>query len=290
MEKWKKIGKRLLFPPMALLWVLLPVAAALLVYAMTVLGGENPVSIAAYVLAAYTLTIWCCRIPRIISFARKVKRDNKYFRIWTGDVRLRMGATLFGGFTWNGLYAIFQLWLGVYHGSFWYCSMAAYHGLLAIMRLSLAGYTCRHNPGEDMPRELRKYRNCGVVLLVMNLVLGMMVFFMVCWNRTFRHHQITTIAMAAYTFFSFTMAIINVVKFRRIGSPVYSASKAIALASACVSMLTLESTMLTAFGGETTDLITRRIFLGATGAAVSLIILAMAVSMITRANQQLKGS
>ena len=70
-------------------------------------------------------------------------------------------------------------------------------------------------------------------------------------NRTFHHHEITTIALAAYTFTSLTFAIINTVKYRKYHSPVYSASKAISLASACVSLLTLESTMLTTFGNET---------------------------------------
>ncbi len=57
-----------------------------------------------------------------------------------------------------------------------------------------------------MREELIKYRNCGIAFLLMNLALSLMVFFMVYWNRTFEHHQITTIAMAAYTFGSMTMA------------------------------------------------------------------------------------
>ena len=33
--------------------------------------------------------------------------------------------------------------------------------------------------GEKMPEELRKYRTCGIVFLVMNLALTLMIFFMV---------------------------------------------------------------------------------------------------------------
>ena len=96
----------------------------------------------------------------------------------------------------------------------------------------------------------------------MNLALALIIFFMVYWNRTFNHHEITTIAMAAYTFTALTMAIINIIKYKKYNSPVYSASKAISLASACVSMLTLESTMLTTFGDGTMDLTARRMMLG----------------------------
>ena len=139
-----------------------------------------------------------------------------------------------------------------------------------------------------MREELIKYRNCGIAFLMMNLALSLMVFFMVYWNRTFEHHEITTIAMAAYTFGSMTMAIMNVVKYRKYNSPVYSASKAISLAAACVSMLTLESTMLTTFSDGTMTLTDRRIMLGATGVAVCAFIIAMAIYMIVQSSKKLK--
>ncbi len=290
MEKWKKIGKAMLFPHIAIAWILLPIAIILLIYSMVVLGETHLVAIASYVLAAYTLTIWCCRIPNIISFFKNFKNGNKYVQLWTGDVRLRMKISLFGGFAWNAAYAVFQLCLGIYHHTFWYYSLAGYYFFLGVMRFSLAGYTRFHKPGEDMTAELKRYRNCGIVFLLLNLALTLIIFFMVYWNRTFHHHQITTIAMAAYTFFSFTMAIMNIVKYRKYGSPVYSASKAISLAAACVSMLTLEATMLTTFDDGSMNLLTRRIFLGATGGAISVFIISMAIYMIVRATKQLKRS
>ena len=116
----------------------------------------------------------------------------------------------------------------------------------------------------------------------------MIVFFMVYWNKTFEHHEITTIAMAAYTFGSMTIAVINVVKYRKYNSPVYSASKAISLAAACVSMLTLESTMLNTFSDGTMTLTDSRFMLGATGAVICLFIVTMAVYMIIQSSKKLK--
>ncbi len=288
MKKWKKMVIALLFPHIAVLWILFPIAITFLVYSMVVLGDDNPISIASYVLAAYTLTIWCCRIPNIIAWFKNAK-SNKYVQLWTGDVRLRMNLSLFGGFVWNAVYAVFQLCLGIYHHTFWYYSLAAYYFCLGVMRFSLANFTRTHKPGENMTAELKRYRNCGIVFLLMNLALALIIFFMVYWNRTFYHHQITTIAMAAYTFFSFTMAIINILKYSKIGSPVYSASKAISLAAACVSMLTLEATMLTTFGDGSMSLLSRKIFLGATGGVISAFIIGMAIYMIARATRQLVG-
>lgn len=288
MQTWKKIGKALLFPHAAVLLILLPTAAVFMVYAMAVLGTENPITTASYVLAFYTLTIWCARMPRMIGFCKRFKRTNSYAVRWSEDVRLRMNVSLYGSFLGNAAYSVFQLCLGFYHQSFWYYAMAGYYILLAAMRFSLAGYTRKHKPGEKMHTELIQYRACGIVFLLMNLALTVMIFFMVYWNRTFHHHEITTIAIAAYTFTAFTFAIINMVKYRKYQSPVYSASKAISLAAACVSMLTLESTMLTTFGDGTTDLLTRRLFLGISGGVISVFIIAMAIYMIVRASKALK--
>ena len=156
------------------------------------------------------------------------------------------------------------------------------------MRFFLAQYTIKNKPGEKMREELSRYRLCGWVFLAMNLALSLMVFFMVYWNRTFRHHEITTIALAAYTFTAFVMAIINIVKYRKYNSPVYSASKAISLASACVSMLTLEATMLTTFGDGTMDAVTRKIFLGCTGGVISVFVIVTAIYMIKQSSEKLK--
>ena len=138
-----------------------------------------------------------------------------------------------------------------------------------------------------MREELIKYRACGWVFLAMNLVLTVMVFFMIYWNRTFDHDEITTITMAAYTFTTLTVAIISVIKYRKYDSPIYSASKAISLAAASVSIITLESTMLTTFGGETMDAFTQKLMLGLTGGAIAAFIIGMAIYMIYQSTKRL---
>lgn len=285
---WKKIGKALLFPYMAIMIILFPIATVFLVYSMVFLGTESVIAIISYVLAAYTLTIWCFKIPYLIKFFKTFKDENKYARIWRDNTRLRINVSLYGTLIYNTAYALLQLGMGVWHHTFWFCSLAGYYISLAVMRFFLVRYTSKYKAGEKMLDELKKYRACGIVFLVMNLALALIIFFMVYWNRTFNHHEITTIALAAYTFTSLTLAIINTVKYRKYNSPVYSASKAISLASACVSMLTLESTMLTTFGDRTMSLTGRRVLLGISGWVISAFIIAMAIYMIAQANKKIK--
>ena len=122
----------------------------------------------------------------------------------------------------------------------------------------------------------------------MNLTLALIIFFMVYWNRTFEHHMITAIAMAAYTFTAFTVAIVNVIRYRRYNSPVFSASKAISFAAACVSMLTLASTLLTTFDDGTMGQTEQKIMLGSIGGTVSIVVVAMAMYMIVIGTKKLK--
>ncbi len=285
---WQKLGKALLFPHIAIMIILIPVATVLLVGSMVFVGTESAIAIISYVLAAYTLTVWCFKIPELIRFFKTLKNENKYAQRWLNDPRLRVNVSLYGSLAWNALYGIFQLWLGFYHHTFWFYSLGAYYICLGAMRFFLVRHTRKFAPGEKMQTELVKYRACGIVFLLMNLALALIIFFMVYWNRTFEHHMITAIAMAAYTFTALTTAIVNVIKYRKYNSPVYSASKVISLAAALVSMLTLESTMLTTFGDGTMTATTQKWMLGATGGAISVLIVATAIYMIVIGTKKLK--
>ena len=286
---WKRIGKSLLFPHMAVLILLLPLSAAYLIAAMVFIGVETVAAYISYVLATYTLTIWCCRIPELIKIVKRFKNNNKYAVRYQEDTHLRVKLSLYGTLIWNIGYATFQLGLGFYHHTFWFYSIGAYYICLAVMRFFLLTHTRKYTPGERRRVEIIKYRACGWIFLVMNLALTLIIFFMLYWNRTFEHHEITTIAMAAYTFTSFTMAIINVVKYRKYDSPVFSATKAISFASACVSMLTLTSTMLNTFSDGTMDAFSEKLMLGGVGFAVSGVVLVMAIGMIVKGSKKLKS-
>lgn len=284
---WKKVGMNLLFPHIAVIICLSPIAIAFLVFSLVHLGTESIIAIVSYLLSFYVLLVVCFRIPRMVAFFKKVKRENKHIRRYFTDVRLRMNISLYGSLIWNVAFAIFQLGLGFYHKSFWFYSMFAYYVLLGCMRFFLLKHTRKYGANEEAKIELKKYIVCGWLLLAMNIALAVIVFFIVYWNKTFNHHMITTIAMAAYTFFTFIFAIVNIFRYKKYNSAVYSAAKTISLIAGSVSMLTLETTMLTTFGGGE-DPLFGRIILSLTGMAVIAFAITMAVIMIARGSKKLK--
>ena len=286
---WKKIGLSLLYPHLAVIICLLPVAVAFLVLSLIYLGNDSILAILSYLLAFYVLLVVCFRIPNMIKFFKTLKQENKLLQKWFSDVHLRMNVSLYGSLIWNIAFAVFQLALGFYHKSFWFLAMFVYYFMLGLIRFFLFKHTRKYKPNEQQQIELKKYIASGWLLLIMNVALAVIVFFIVYWNKTFNHHMIITIAMAAYTFFTFTFAIINLVKYKKYNSPIYSAAKTITLISACVSMLTLETTMLTTFATEENPLL-NQLMLSATGLAVIGFAITMSIIMIVKGSKQIKNT
>lgn len=281
----KKI-KKIIYPHIVILLSFVPISFSLLIYSLIYLGTNLIISYISYILSFYSLLIFFFRIPNIINYFKKVKDENKYLKRLFNDVHFRINLSLYGTLIINIIYSIFQLGLGFYHNSFWFYSMAIYYFLIALMRFYLVRHTRNYKPGEELEIELKKYRFCGWILLLMNVSVSIIIFFMIYWNRTFVHHEITTIALATYTFFTFTLAIINLVKYRKYNSPIYIATKSINLVVSSVSMITLETTMLTTFGGNDVPLF-RTLILSLSGGAVAIFILIMAILIIVKANRAL---
>ncbi|MBQ7973482.1 MAG: hypothetical protein IJ295_00800 [Clostridia bacterium] len=284
---WKKFGRSLLYPHLAIIICLLPIAVTLLVLALVYLSPESVVAILAYLLAFYVLLVICLRVPRIIQFCKTFKQENKYLQKWFSDVHLRMNVSLYGSLLWNIIFAVFQLVLGFYHQSFWFMAMFIYYVMLSVMRFFLVRHTRVYQANEATQMETKKSVFCGWMLLLMNLALAVVVTFLICWDQVYKHHMITTIAMATFTFITFAFAIVDLVRYKKYQSPVYSAAKSINLIAGCVSMLTLETAMLATFGTTESPLF-RQIILAATGAAVIGFAIVMALIMIIKGSRQLK--
>ncbi len=286
---WKKFCKNIFYPPLWVILTITPLSIGFLVFSLVFLGETSILSITSYVLATYALTVICLQIPNIITFCKRIKTENKYLNKLTTDVHFRMILSLYGSLAFNIAFAIFQLGLGFYHNSLWFFSMFFYYILLAVMRFLILSHTKNYSPTENLLAETKKYLICGWLLLVLNLALSAVITIVVLQNKTFHHHEITTIALATYTFFTFTFAIINRVKYKKFNSPIYTSAKNISLITASVSVLTLESTMLTTFGSDTSAKF-NQIILACTGFVIIIFAITLAISMIIKGHKKLKNT
>lgn len=191
------------------------------------------------------------------------------------------------GFFINLLYIVMKMASGIYYHSVWFISVAVYYILLAFMRFLLFRRGKAGTTGNYLEAELKRYRMCGILLLIMNQALAGIVVFMVYQNKSYDYPGYLIYAMAAYSFYCVILASINIVKFRRHGSPVLSAAKVISLVSAMVSILSLETAMVTRFGDKD-DFVFRQVMTGATGGGVCTLVLGIAVFMIVKSSLHLK--
>lgn len=282
----KRILNKMLFPHIAVMLLLILVSAVMLIYAFAEKAPIPVVQYAAYGLSAYTLTVLCIKIPAIYKKARTIKQENKYAALYFSDAALRVKISLYSSFAINVLYAVMQLGFGFFNHSVWFYTLSGYYLLLAVMRFLLLKNRSKNSLGKNLYKEYLDYRLCGIILLLMNAALSVIAFYIVTQNKGFAYQYIMTIAMAAYTFIVFTTAIVNVIRYRKYNSPVISASKIINLAAAFVSMFSLETAMLTAFGEENSSSF-RKIMTSCTGAVICTIVLAMAIYMIAHSTKQL---
>ncbi len=287
MKACKRMIWALLFPHPFFWLLLIPLSAVGLIAAFTNDTLSPIFSYFAYALSAYTLTSICARSPRILRAVRRAKQENRLLSHYFGDPHLRIKLSLYGSLSGNAAYAALQLGMGIYHRSFWFCSLAGYYLLLALTRFFLLRYSRSYHPGENPLGELRRYRFCGGILLALNLALSVILLLMIRDGRGFVHHPITTIALAAYTFTTLTFSILHLWQYRTYKSPLLSAACAIRFAAALVSVITLESAMLSAFGEASGEQF-RRTMTALTGGGVVLIILGMAVFILIHTSKQLK--
>ena len=299
MDRFKRILKKI--------FVLSPVPTVVIalfgyafVIAVTVFGINIPaVEYLSYLASAYALIVTITGLPRMRAYIKSVKKrffdlsavkrikETKYGGKYFDDIRFRAKVSLYCGLLINVLYIAVKMFSGIYYRSVWFAALAIYYILLAVMRFMLIRREKRHTGMSEIEIELHRYRACGITLLIMNEALAGIVIFMVYQNRGFDYPGLLIYAMAMYSFYAVISAVVNLVKFRKHGSPVLSASKTITLIAAMVSMLSLETAMLSRFGSNDTPQF-RAIMTGATGGGVCTIVICMAVYMIVKANKNLK--
>lgn len=287
MNRFLRVAARILTPPVWLTVMLIPVSAAALAASFILLGTDSPISVASYVISAYTLTALCVRIPSLVRAIKRIGDENAHLSRLTRDPHLRIKLSLSGALAFNLIYAALQLFLGIHNRSPWFYSLFAYYVLLGVMRLLLLVHTTRHTVGEEMRRELHLYRACGIALVAMNAALIAIIAYVTAQSHAVTHNEIITIALAAYTFTSISVTVVNVIKYRQYKSPVWSASKVLSFVAAIVSVQILEDAMFASFG-TSDDGGLRLKTCALSGAAITAFVLLIGIHMTLKATRALK--
>lgn len=289
MEKWKNIYNKLLFPPIWLIIVLSIISSAVLTSVFMKGAEQSPVAYVSYAVSAYTLMTICAffvkTLPKCYQRTRQKIYDHPLGNRYMTNIAFKLRVSLYISLMINLAYSAFKLVTGILYSSFWLGAVAVYYILLSLLRFILLSYIRRDEEKQGILYEWQKYRICGVLLLILNLSLAGIVFQMVWQNKGYMYPGVLIFVVAAYTFYIVTISIIDTVRYRKYNSPVLSASKAIRLVAALVSLLSLETAMLVQFGENE---VFRRRMTAITGAGVCSMVLSISIYMIIKASLEIK--
>lgn len=189
---------------------------------------------------------------------------------------LKIAKNPFTSLALNFAYAVGNCVLGFLAHSWWFITVGAYYAVLTTTRFSVL--QIRHKAKGNYDIELFARRITGVLLVVLSVCIVGVNILSALTERGTAFHEIVMITIATYTFTKITTAIIGMVKARHTTSTVIKTLRNISLADACVSICTMQRSMLVSFPGMDAESI--QLLNIITGTAVWLVVLFLGINLI----------
>lgn len=275
-------------------WVLIfvpPLSFAALIFIFATQTTRSASAYMIYCMSAYSLTIWLAALPRLIKemktaimtsrFMRKVS-SSKITGRYLNDLAFRGNVSIYQGMAVNAFYVVFRIVAGIRYASVWFISMAVYHLVLGGLWAYLVVCYRRRDP----ELERRCYHTTAWLLFLLNIPMGGMIVLMVRTNSAFSYPGSIIYLSALYTFYTMVTSVLNLVKFRKLGSPILSAAKVLNFIAAMMSILGLQTAMISRFSenGESY----RKMMNAITGGFVYGIVILNAVIMLLHSRKTRK--
>lgn len=278
MEKVLTVIRKFLYPPKWALFSVPPLVFAALIYIFVTGRNDRASAYPIYCMSAYCLIIVVLPLPkRIRTMRAAVMRwvtGTTFGGKYVGDLAFRGSVSLYQGMTANFLYVVFRVAVGIRYASVWFISMAVYYLALGGMRLSLIlSYRHRSERGE-----VKAYRRTARLLFLLNVPMGGMIWLMVQTDSGYSYPGYVIYVSAMYTFYTMAVSIVNLVKFRKLGSPILSAAKVLNFVAALMSVLGLQTAMIAQFSAK--EEVFRQTMNAVTGAVVWSAVILAAVYML----------
>lgn len=191
----------------------------------------------------------------------------------------------------NLAFAVMNGVSAVIYSSLWYGTLAGYYTVLILFRAGVivAKLICDNRLPDGLTRQaadVKIYLASGAFLVILDIAMATAISMMVIFPKPAPSGEIMAISTAAFTFYSMTMSVVNLVKAKRFNDYVTQALRNLNLATACMSMLSLTVSLISTFGGGKDDSMSA--MKSAVGLAVCVITLGLATFMIIKGSKTLK--
>ena len=242
-----------------------------------------------YVLYAVTATMLTYFVYTMVIFAPKMKagiirsmQKHNFTNKLLKDYGYRTIVFSIFSFILNVAYIAFVLVMAIMSKTAWYFTITVYYIVLAFMKGNV--FHSKRKYGTEI-KEATALRFSGIMFVVLTVVFSGVMVLIYKANHYFEYAGLLIYAVAAFTFYKLTLAIINIFKARKHDSLYIQNIRNINLANALISIIILQVAMFQAFSPSSNLSFANAL----TGAGVSAIILFLGIWMIVKANKRLKG-
>ena len=173
-------------------------------------------------------------------------------------------------------FCIYNGVLGFYKNVIWNIAIFTYYLLLLTIRMILyvREKKSKKEDEKDIKRDKQIYISTSVIMFIMNLAMILPAILLINHQKKVNLSLISAIAVAAYTTYKVTLAIIKFCKVQKQQNLIYKQVRMVNLFDAVMSILTLQNTLTIVFSnGNNGDMYTLSI--------VTTIVMLLAVAIIS---------
>ena len=179
------------------------------------------------------------RIQTIIKKGREIYRDRN----------ARSRYILHFSLAANIAFALLELAEGLYFGSMWLVAIGVYYAVLGVMRFSLL----RSIRSADAQRGKKAYFRTAILLNVLTLTMTGIFAQLIIDDQSFHYPGVLIYAMALWAFIKIILAVKNLIRRRKEEQPILAAAHCLSFAAALMSILALQTALISQFGGDAVD-------------------------------------
>ncbi len=234
-----------------------------------------------YCISAYALVTLCVGIPQILRFFQRHTKEDPVFQTiqhMEGDGAFGIGMYVeqFINFCYGG----FKLVSGIVTGSAWIGADGLYNFTQGTIQLY---QILRHRNTPDKRKQWKVYRNCGYLMIFVNLTMSGIMFQMIQMERHEDNTEIAIIATASFTFYKLISATIQMAKDRKHENPVDSAVYFLDFGQGLFNLFVLQVGLLWTFGGA--DYPHQKLMNNLTGTAACILTMGIGIYMLWRSKR-----
>lgn len=273
---------------------LLPTILGILISAVLIFVTiEFNVSVGLHIftafLTAFTLINIIVPLPDHVYKVKAIIYKNKFATRYVYDYEYRSNIVMQIGFIGNTAYALINLFLGLITKQVWFVSIGVFYTIFGFLKFALLAKQAHilksDNMRERKATSLRVWRFFGASMFIITIPTTIMVAQMIYNNKNYYYSQIITFGYFVYTAIYLVAAIVKVFQARMRKNPIFTAYSNMSFCGALMSVLALQTAMITAFHLDDS---TRRIINTITGAIVIATFYIISIVVIISTTLQLK--